>query len=501
MHMKLTAFPVFCVVFVFSGAALCQDISEDRLSPQTRACIGCHGNFTPGIVKDWMSSKHAKTLPGEAMKKAALEKRISAEALPKKLLEHVVGCYECHSRNLENHKDAFEHMGRRIQVVVSPDDCKTCHPVEAGQFFGSKKAYAYKNLMENPLYLTLVNAVTGVKKIEGKKIITEKPTASTLHETCLGCHGTIVEPRGLRNVATKIGNVPVPELTNWPNQGVGRVNPDGSRGACTACHARHSFSIEVARKPYTCSQCHLEPDVPAWNVYDESKHGDIFFSQYHEWNLSAVPWVLGQDFKTPTCSACHNSLVVSPAGEVITERSHDFGARLWVRIFGLIYSHPQPRSGDTTIIKNKDGLPLPASFAGEPASDFLIDAAEQGKRMEMMKSLCKGCHSTNWTDSHFAKFEKTLKDTNEMTLSSTKVMGTAWARGLEDKTNPFDEPIEHMWVRQWVFYSNSIRYASAMTGAPDYTAFKNGWWYLAENLEKMHDSLELKENIREMEKE
>jgi len=29
-----------------------------------------------------------------------------------------------------------------------------------------------------------------------------------------------------------------------------------------ACHPRHGFSIEVARKPYTCSQCHLEPDVP-----------------------------------------------------------------------------------------------------------------------------------------------------------------------------------------------------------------------------------------------
>jgi hypothetical protein len=49
-----------------------------------------------------------------------------------------------------------------------------------------------------------------------------------------------------------------------------------------------------------------------------------------------------------------------------------------------------------------------------------------------------------------------------------------------------------MWVRQWLFYSNSIRYASAMTGAPDYTAFKNGWWYLNENLQHMKDWMEFK---------
>ena len=31
-----------------------------------------------------------------------------------------------------------------------------------------------------------------------------------------------------------------------------------------------------------------------------------------------------------------------------------------------------------------------------------------------------------------------------------------------------------------------------MTGAPDYTAFKNGWWDLSENLQHMKDWMELK---------
>jgi hydroxylamine dehydrogenase len=191
---------VFCLFSAIQMISAAEEkgvmVSQDMMSPQTRTCIGCHSNVTPGIVQDWLSSRHAKTLPGEALKKSSLEKRISAETLPKELLEHVVGCYECHSRNVDNHKDAFDHMGHRLQVVVSPHDCKTCHPVEAGQFSGSKKSYAYRDLMENPVYVTLVDTITGLKRFQSGQILSEKPSDATLHETCLGCHGTIVSVKG-----------------------------------------------------------------------------------------------------------------------------------------------------------------------------------------------------------------------------------------------------------------------------------------------------------------
>ena len=79
-----------------------------------------------------------------------------------------------------------------------------------------------------------------------------------------------------------------------------------------------------------------------------------------------------------------------------------------------------------------------------------------------------------------------------MTLAATKLMSDVWGNGIEDKTNPFDESIEQLWIKQWLFYANSIRYSSAMTGAPDYTSFKNGWWYLNENLQNMKGWTELK---------
>ena len=232
--------------------------------------------------------------------------------------------------------------------------------------------------------------------------------------------------------------------------------------------------------------------MPAWDVYEESKHGNIYSSKGNTWDFNSVPWKLGVDFKAPTCSVCHNSLLVAPDGAVIMERSHNFGSRLWVRLFGLIYSHPQPKSGDTTIIKNKDGLPLPVSFGGEPASVYLIDMSEQEKRRDMISRICNGCHNADWIRGHFAKLNSTTKETDEMILAATKLVSRAWEKGIEDKTNPFDESIEQMWIRQWLFYSNSIRYASAMTGAPDYTAFKNGWWYLNENLQQMKDWMEFK---------
>lgn len=491
-----TIIQILLLPFFLAASISSAQSSEIKLSQQTKACIECHKLYTPGIVEDWMRSLHSKTTPSSAIKKPKLEKRVSAEKIADSLKDVVVGCYECHSLNPDKHKDNFEHMGFKINVVVSINDCSTCHPVEAKEFSESKKAHAGGNLKKNPVYHSLVETVIGKKEVKEGKIIQLGSSPLTQMETCFACHGTEVTVAGLEEIKTKMGSITVPKLINWPNQGVGRINPDGSMGSCTACHPRHSFSIEIARKPYTCGQCHLEPDVPAYNVYKESKHGNIYASKYTEWNFKAVPWKAGKDFQAPTCATCHNSLVTTPDGKtVIAERSHDFGSRLWVRLFGLVYSHPQPRHGDTSVIRNKDGLPLPTTFTGEPAAEYLINKDEQTKRQNITKGVCNACHSISWVDNHFEKLDNTIKEVDNMTLASTLLLLEAWkhdlAEGLPHGKNPFDETIEQMWIRQWLFYGNSIKYASAMTGAPDYAAFKNGWWSLSENLQHMKDWIEL----------
>jgi hypothetical protein len=251
----------------------------------------------------------------------------------------------------------------------------------------------------------------------------------------------------------------------------------------------------MARKPETCSECHKGPDVPAYSVYIVSKHGNIYSALNSEWNFKAVPWTVGKDFKAPTCAVCHISLIVTHEGEVVSERTHQMNDRLSWRIFGLIYAHAHPKSPDTTIIKNKAGLPLPAELTGEQASEYLIDAKEQANRLKRMQQPCLACHSTDWVEQQFGRFENTIRTSNEMTLSATRIISAAWdkgaARGLAQNDSIFNEAIEKKWVEQWLFFANSTRFASAMIGA-DYGVFANGRWYLSKNLQEMLDLLECK---------
>ena len=492
----------FCIGLIFLLSTISSGISADTgssvgvpqnspLSEATEDCLGCHEDETPGIVADWLASRHARGSVASALKKPVVSRRVSAVSVPDSLSTVAVGCYECHGLNPAKHQDNFEHNDYKINVVVTPPDCSTCHPVEVEQFAHSKKANAIANLEKNPLFHQLVNTLTQQKDLDNGSLRLKGAAPMAKAKSCFACHGTHVKVKGLKTVQIESDEVEVPDLTNWPNQGVGRHNPDGSFGACTACHPRHSFSLEIARKPYTCAQCHLAPDVPAWEVFKESKHGNIFLSQSSKWNWDRVPWRPGEDFKAPTCSTCHNALLANKEDEIIVERNHDFGSRLWVRIFGLPYSHPQPKDGRTFRIRNADGLPLPVTFAGKPAAPYLISASEQNKRQQQMKRVCGSCHSTDWSNQFFMQMDKTNREADQMVRTATKLMQIAWGNKLADPANPFDESLELSWVRHWLFYASSVRYGAAM-GGPDYVGFKNGWWNLTKNLTDLEEQVQAK---------
>jgi len=472
-----------------------QEEKAPPVSEATQECLSCHEVTNPGIVEDWRRSRHARTTPGDALKKNELERRVSAKEVPEELAKHVVGCAECHMINRGKHEDSFEHGGYEIHTVVSPPDCAFCHPAEEEQYGGNIMAHAYGNLKNNPVFMDLANHVNGTQVFKEGKLEYEKPSDAAEAASCLACHGTDVKIKGKETRETDLGEMEFPLLSGWPNQGTGRLNPDGSMGCCTACHARHEFSIEVARKPYTCSQCHKGPDVPAYKVYEVSKHGNIFSSKGKEWNFDAVPWSPGRDYSTPTCASCHVSLLVNGEGDKIVERTHRMNDRLANRLLGAVYSVAHPKSPDTSKIRNKAGLPLPAELTGEPAQEYLIDLKERKKRDEAMKKVCYSCHGTDWVAGHFKGIEDAIKETNAMTLAATQLLGEAWkkgaAKGLEQKDSIFNEAIEKKWVEQWLFYCNSTRYAAAMAGA-DYGVFANGRWQMSRNLQEIADLLELK---------
>src|SRR4030043_2399691 len=186
---------VLVPVLLFAQGSAKKEIAPP-ISRETFPCLDCHKVYTPGIVEDWLKSRHSKTLPSSALKKSEKARRISAKKVAASLEKVVVGCYECHSLNAEKHADNFDHMGFNINVVVSPQDCSTCHPVEAKQYSGSKKAHAIGNLLKNPVYLGLVETVISKKVVEGGKEVQKNMSDLTRKETCFSCHGTEVKVSG-----------------------------------------------------------------------------------------------------------------------------------------------------------------------------------------------------------------------------------------------------------------------------------------------------------------
>jgi len=490
--MQKILFPIWLGFLCLVVAEPCLS-SEAPVSEATEACLDCHAVFHPGIVEDWRKSRHAAVTPRQAMAVEGIGRKVSSSHVPEALQGVVVGCAECHTLKNDTHADKFNHNEVDIHVVVSSADCATCHAEEQDQFSRNIMSHARKNLAENALYNSLQRTILGKPTSHNGKVVFDPSDAQTRADTCYYCHGTHLEVTGLETRETDAGDLEFPVIKGWPNQGVGRINPDGSRGSCAACHTRHQFSIEMARKPYTCKECHVGPDVPAFKVYMASKHGNIFSSTGHGWNFDAVPWTVGKDFSAPTCAACHVSLLVNTDGEVINKRTHQMNDRLGWRIFGLIYAHPRPQNPDTTIIRNNDGLPLPTDLDGDFATAYLIGAEEVKKRRNTMKGTCLTCHDTSWVTGYFSRLDNTIKKSNETVRTATTIMEEIWKNGFAlgpgQGENPFDEYVERRWTDAWLLYANNVRFVSAMGGGGDYGVFEDGRYHLTHSVLALQDWL------------
>ncbi|NSW86752.1 MAG: hydroxylamine oxidase [Syntrophobacteraceae bacterium] len=488
------------VIFVFAVLAILSDArGEPSVSGSTEECIGCHVSTHPGIVEGWKRSRHAATTPAEAMKVSGRARKISSGDVPEDLKNVAVGCAECHLMRPRAHTDTFEHNGYDVHVVVSPQDCAVCHVVETEQYGRNLMAHAYGNLVNNDVYRMLISAVNDTPVMDKGRLAIQPSNAATDAESCLYCHGTRLEVTGKQTRETTVGEMEFPVIAGWPNGGVGRVNLDGSVGSCSACHTRHEFSISMARKPYTCKECHVGPDVPAYKVYAASKHGNIYSAKYQDWNFKNVPWTAGKDFTAPTCAVCHISEVVGLDGEIVSKRTHEVKDRLPWRIFGLIYAHPHPRDADTSVIRNQQGLPLPTDFGGGIAEKYLMNEQERAEAQKAMQATCFACHDGSWVDGHWERFVNTIEQTNAAALTGTHIMGEIWKRGLavnhEKGGNPFDEYIERVWSDMWLFYGNSVRFASAMGGGGDYAVFADGRYQMTKAIRELDDWLALRKKL------
>lgn len=489
---KLIAACAISLFVIFTGMGTAN--GQATISSATQECLDCHASIHPGIVQSWKGSRHAATTPEEAIAVQGLARKVSSQSIPDDLKKFAIGCAECHTLNSDSHSDSFDHNGYSVHVVVTPKDCNTCHTEEASQFDKNIMAHAYDNLAANPSYQLLTHSMNATPVVEGGTITLKPGNAATDAESCFYCHGTRLTVEGTRSRETDQGTMEFPIISGWPNAGVGRLNPDGSRGACSACHTRHAFSLEAARKPSACKECHSGPDVPAMKVYDASKHGGIYSAKGAGWNYGSVPWKVGEDFTAPTCAACHMSLLVGPDGNILSQRTHEIKDRLPWRIFGLIYAHPHPTDPSTVKIRNADGLHLPTDFKGGLAKDFLLSEDGMSTARENMQASCTGCHSSTWIDGHWGRFMNSIQQTNEATLTATRLIESAWAtgaaKGHAKGENPFDEFPEKLWSNSWLLYSNTIRFSAAMAGGGDYSVFADGRYQLMRSIAELQDWLD-----------
>lgn len=377
---------------------------EQQISDAARRCIDCHAKESPGLVADWAASRHAHAR---------------------------VTCLDCHGASQADpdvSRVHLEHDKTPISTIVSPRDCSRCHPGQAAEYARSKHANTLEIIWKIDPWLR-----------DGMNNTVERVTG------CQHCHGSVV--------AVRDGAF---DPDTWPNVGVGRINPDGSRGSCSSCHTRHLFSVAEARRAESCGQCHLGPDHPQMEIYKESKHGALFYDQGDAWTWDAAPgaWTAGVDYRTPTCAVCHMSAVADvPGTHDVTERlAWETQAPLTIR---------------------------PSEFAALPA------ATNWKEERDKMRRVCLACHSPAWADGHFDHMDKAIANYNDNYYRPAKTLiDELYAKKLLDASRNLDERLEVEMYELWHHEGRRARFGAAMM-APDYA-----WW---------HGFYELKKRFMEIE--
>ncbi len=382
-----------------------------EITDEARECIDCHIDETLGIVADWDGTRH---------------------------MEEAVTCIDCHQvdpdspmalKDVEGHED----VGVAVSMLVSPLVCAECHEDQFAQFSasGHYRSHIQRVPKEGLTALTTVH--------EGRN----HPEYSNAPEEtgCMQCHGT-------EFVLDDTGH---PTASTYPSAGMGNVYPDGSIGNCTVCHSRHKFDIAEARKPEACGGCHIGPDHPDLEVYENTKHGQIFAAEGEEWvwDSPSGEWEPG-DYRAPTCATCHQSGI----GDL--EPTHNVTERLYWNLWAKVS-------------KKRTESDVISMFYGD---------GDKGR--ELMMEVCQTCHSSTHTETYFVSGDNAVKLYNEAYWEPVEAMRVELAEAGLLKENPWEDGFLNLHYYIWHHDGRRARQASMM-GAPDW-AHWHGFFMLQQKL-------------------
>ncbi|MBN2112706.1 MAG: nitrate reductase [Acidimicrobiia bacterium] len=371
---------------------------ENVLAGSDNVCVGCHANTTPGIVDQYGHSTMAAAN---------------------------VSCQDCHEVAAD-HPGAVAHEDTWVLADPTTAMCERCHPAETRQYLASRHGI--------PAYVAMV----------GKE---------WLSGDLLAMYDSIPEaapnPNEERNALYALEG---PAVTRFACEGchnIGRPAPDGSVGECQQCHLRHEFSLEQARKPETCNACHIGPDHPQWEIYQESPHGIAYATGGYRWNWEVEPGrATVMDIPAATCALCH----VSGFGG--TGTTHDVGERLTWYLF-------------------------------TPVSEMRPNADDNRVRMQ---TVCLECHNQGFIDAFYSDAAAATLAVNEWVLESREIMQPLAEAGLLTP-EPFDDPIDYVFFELWHHWGRTAKFGAWMQG-PDYTQWHGAY-------EVLSDLAELREMVVE----
>jgi hypothetical protein len=349
-------------------------ITEQPTAALIRAsgkCAECHANQQYSVVHEYELSVHARK---------------------------GINCLECHQP--ANGQQGTDHHGFVITTRVTAANCRACHERVYQQFVRSRHAAPSWAAVYGEAGLTPEQVAFAEEFHPGSckrppNPLTALEGQSAIASGCASCHR------------------------------VGRPNPDGTIGTCTACHTRHTASVEVARLPSTCGQCHMGPDHSQIEIYEESKHGVLFQAQHKLLDLSVEPRSLTtREMFVPTCATCHMSGL---NGMNVT---HDPSERLsyWL-----------------------------AAEVSERRPNY-------AQAQATMKDLCRNCHTDPLIDRVYRDAERAVAATNQKVREARAVVEGLRKEGVLSG-KPFQHPIDFAYFDLWHYYGRTVKHGAFMGGA------------------------------------
>ncbi|MFH2204557.1 MAG: multiheme c-type cytochrome [Elusimicrobiota bacterium] len=410
------------------------------------SCVDCHEKRSPALVMEFKKSRHA---------------------------ELGLDCLTCHSAD-EKDVDAWQHGGQWVTPIVTPKDCAQCHQAQFDEFSTSHHAKAGEIL-------------ASLDNVLAEKVAGMPGNIADAVNGCWQCHGTIIKyQKDAKGKVLREKGKPVIDPDTWPNSGMGRLNPDGSKGSCHACHSRHSFAAKIARAPENCGKCHLGPDHPQIEIYNESKHGIAFYGNRDKMALEKDgDWVLGRDYSAaPTCATCHVSSYMTPDGKV-KGNSHDIGERIsWTlrpkvstKLNQVVYadgykedypdSRKLPEIGDTVATSEK--VVENESLVSKSVERKAAKIIRWEQRREAMQGACRNCHGETFVANFYVQFDSLVVLYNEkFAKPSVAIMDELTKDGVLNPKSPFEQDVQWVFWELWHHEGRRARHGASMMG-PDYT--------------------------------